>query len=315
VAVELCEFVLRELTDRDGGFYAALDADSGGEEGKFYRWEKAEIEKALTADEFALFAGVYGVDRAANFEEKYYVPQLARPLAEIAAEMKLSEAALEAKLAPIRGKLLTVRGKRERPRTDAKILTADCGLMIGGLADAGRILKEPRYVAAAERGAQFVLAKLRTADGRLLRTYAGGEAKLNAYLNDYVFLADGLIRLHQATQEQRWLDEAAAITARQIELFSDTQGGGFFFTSNDHETLLARAKELVDGALPAGNSVAAGNLIFLATAKSRPEYLDLAKKTIAATVAVTQTSPAAAPRMMSAIPALAAAKDKPTSAK
>src|SRR5206468_7741588 len=118
---------------------------------------------------------------------------------------------------------------------------------------------EQRYIAAAERAADFVLANLRTKDGRLLRTYAAGEAKLNAYLNDYAFLADGLIRLHRATGKPRWLDEAAAFTAKQIELFSDERGGGFFFTSNDHEALLARGKDITDNALPSGNSVAAHN--------------------------------------------------------
>src|SRR5262245_23564007 len=304
VAVELCDFVLRELMDASGGIYAALDADSEGEEGKFYRWEKEQVERALSADEFALFAKVYGLDRAPNFEAKFYVPQLARPLAETAAEMKLSEQSLDERLRPIRDKLLAGRSQRGRPRTDSKILTADCGLMIGGLADAGRIFKEPRYVVAAEKAAEFVLLRLRTDDGRLLRSFAGGEGRLNAYLNDYAFLVDGLIRLHRATGRERWLDEADKLTAKQIELFSDTQGGGFFFTSNDHEALLARGKEVVDGALPAGNSVAAGNLIFLAHAKKRPEYLPLAEKTIAATVAVTQSSPGAAPRMLTAIPAL-----------
>ena len=310
VVVELCDFVLREMADGAGGFYAALDADSEGEEGKFYRWTKTEAEAALSADEYSLFAKVYGLDRAPNFEEKFYVPQLAQPLSEIAGEMKMSEAALEQKLVPVRQKLLAMRDKRQRPGTDTKIIAADNGLMIGGLADAGRVLKEPRYMAAAENAAEFVLSKLRTGDSRLLRSFAGGEARHNAYLNDYAFLADGLIRLYRATQNNRWLDEAAALTAKQIELFLDERGGGFFFTSRDHETLLARGKEVVDSAVPAGNSVAAHNLIFLAAAKSQPEYLPLARKTIAATLGLTQNSPAAAPRMMTAhsgAPAVSAA--------
>ena len=310
VAIELCDFVLRELTDEGGGFYAALDADSEGEEGKFYRWEKAEAEKALTADEFALFAKVYGLDGEPNFEEMFYAPQLSKPLAETAAEMKLSEAALEAKLAPIRKKLFDVRAPRVRPLTDTKIITADNGLMIGGLADAGRILKEPRYVAAGEKAADFVLMQLKAEDGRLLRSFAGGEAKLNGYLNDYAFLADGLLRLHRATGKAKWLDEAATITAKQVELFSDEKAGGFYFTSKDHEALLARGKELSDNAIPSGNSVAAHNLIALAVSKDKPEYLPLASQTIAACVIVTQSTPTAAPLMMSAIPALADAKSQ-----
>jgi uncharacterized protein len=310
VAVELCDFILRELTDDSGGFYAALDADSDGEEGKFYRWEKSEVEKALAADEYTLFTAVYGLDRAPNFEERFYVPLLAQPLSEIAAEMKLSAAALDERLAPIRRKLLDVRSRRTRPRTDTKVITADNGLMIGGLADAGRILNEPRYLAMAEKAAGFVLSKLRTREGRLLRSFAGGEARHNAYLSDYAFLSDGLIRLHRATGEQHWLDAAAELTAKQIELFTDERGGGFFFTSRDHEALLARGKDAVDGAQPAGNSVAAHNLIFLAVAKTKVQNLELATKTIAAAVGLTQHSPSAAPLMMTAIPALAEAKGK-----
>jgi uncharacterized protein len=308
VAVEICDFVLRELTASEGGFYAALDADSEGQEGKFYRWEKSELAAALSSAELALFAAVYGTDGDPNFDEKYYLPQLARPLAQIAAERRLAEAELEAQLVPIRRKLLAARAERPRPLTDSKILTADNGLMIGGLADAGRILREPRYVAAGERAAEFVLTRLRTADGRLWRTYAGGQAKLNAYLSDYAFLADGLIRLFRATDNPRWLAAASALTKQQIELFADETGGGFFFTSSDHEALLARNKELADNALPAGNSVAAHNLIFLAGTQQQPDYLRRAEKTIAATVVATQSAPTAAPWMMTAIPALTEAR-------
>jgi uncharacterized protein YyaL (SSP411 family) len=180
--------------------------------------------------------------------------------------------------------------------------------MIAGLADAGRILKEPRYIESAGQAAEFVLDELRTDDGRLLRTYAGGEAKLNGYLSDYAFLVHGLLRLHAATGDARWLEAADAITAKQVELFHDTTAGGFYFTSTDHETLLARTKELADNALPAGNSVAAGNLLALARAKQKSEYVPLAEKTIAATAAALQNSPAAAPWMATHIPALRKAK-------
>jgi uncharacterized protein YyaL (SSP411 family) len=221
----------------------------------------------------------------------------------------MTEEELEAKLVKVRKTLFDIRAKRPRPLTDTKILTADNGLMIGGLADAGRILKEPRYVDAASKAADFVLAKLRGEDGRLLRTYGGGQAKLNGYLNDYAFLADGLIRLYRASGERRWLDEADQLTQKQIELFADEAGSGFFFTSKDHEALLARTKELTDNALPAGNSVAATNLIFLATELKKPEYLQRASKTIAATAAVMQNSPGAAPWMATAIPGLLEARE------
>ena len=307
---EICDFLLREMLDETGGFYTAIDADSEGEEGKFYRWEKAEIEKALTADELKLFAAVYGLDANPNFEEKFYVPQLARPLAEIAGELKLTEADLEAKLMPIRKKLADMRAKRPRPITDTKLLAADNGLAVGGLADAGRILKEPRYVQAAEKAADFVLTKLRREDGRLMRTFSAGEARLNAYVNDYAFVVDGLLRLHQATGDKRWLTAAGELTDKQIELFADVKGGGFFFTSSDHEVLIARGKEIVDTAVPAGNSVSADNLIRLAVAQKKPDYLPRASKTILASATVLQSNPAAAPRMAAAVPALLDARKK-----
>jgi len=310
ISREICDFLLREMADPVGGFYTAFDADSEGEEGKFYRWDKAEVQKLLTADEFQLFASVYGLDRDPNFEEKFYAPQLAQPLAEIAAERKLTETQLEARLVPIRKKLFDARARRPRPLTDTKLLAADNGLAIGGLADAGRILKEPRYIAAAEKAANFVLTRLRDDQGRLKRTYSAGEARLNAYLNDYAFVADGLLKLHAATDERRWLTAADELTQKQIELFADNTGGGFFFTSSDHEALLARGKEIVDTAVPSGNSVSADNLIRLAVLQNKPEYLPRAAKTILGAAATLQSSPSAAPRMAAAVPALLEARKK-----
>jgi uncharacterized protein YyaL (SSP411 family) len=317
ISREICDFLLREMADPAGGFVTAFDADSEGEEGKFYRWDKAEVQKLLTAEEFTLFASVYGLDREPNFEEKFYVPQLAQPLAEIAAAKKLTEAELEKQLAPIRQKLLAVRAKRIPPLVDTKLLAADNGLVIGGLADAGRILKEPRYVAAAEKAAEFVLTKLRDDSGRLKRTYSGGpsgknEARLNGYVSDYAFVTDGLIRLHAATGDKKWLTAADELTAKQIELFADAAGGGFYFTSSDHEALLARGKELVDTAVPSSNSISADNLIRLAVLQNKPEYLPRAAKTILAAAARMQSSPSAAPRMAAAVPALLEARKKLT---
>jgi uncharacterized protein YyaL (SSP411 family) len=307
---ELCDFLLREMRDESGGFYTAIDADSEGEEGKFYRWDKAEVEKALTADEFALFAQVYGLDREPNFEEKFYAPQLSQSLADMAKSLSLSEADLEARLVPIRQKLLAIRNKRIRPITDTKLLAADNGLAIGGLADAGRILKEPRYIEAATQAAEFVLTKLRTEDGRLKRTYSAGEARLNAYVNDYAFVVDGLLRLHVATGDKRWLTAAGELTDKQIELFADEAGGGFFFTSKDHEALLARGKEVVDTAVPAGNSVSADNLVRLAALLDRPEYLPRASKTILSAATILEGSPSSVPRMAAVIPALLETRKK-----
>ena len=211
---------------------------------------------------------------------------------------------------PLRQKLLDVRGKRDRPLTDTKILTSWNGLMIRGLADSGRILKTPRYTQAAAKAADFALAKLRTPEGRLLRTYGQGQAKLNAYLDDYAFLVEGLIALHRATGEKRWLTAAGELTDKQIELFWDAERGGFFFTSGDHEQLLARSKSPVDSALPSGNAVAAGNLVYLAGALDRPQYLERAERTIRCFSGMLAESPLSAPRMAVALVALRAAQAK-----
>ncbi|MBP89409.1 MAG: thioredoxin domain-containing protein [Planctomycetaceae bacterium] len=297
VVDEMLTFVQREMTDEGGAFYSALDAESEDEEGKFYRWEKEEVEKLLEADEYELFAKIYGLDEAPNFEEEYYAPQLGQSMATLAESLKLSEAELEEKLGPIRDKLLTTRNKRERPLTDTKILTSWNGLMIRGFADAGRALKNEAYVQAAARAADFVLSKLRSEDGRLLRTYGEGEAKLNAYLDDYAFLVDGLIALHKATGDEKWLTAADEVTVKQLELFWDEKEGGFFFTSGDHESLLARGRDPVDGVEPSGNSVSADNLVYLAKALDRDEYLDKAKQAIDSVSGLLSQAPSAVPRM------------------
>ncbi|QDU93023.1 thioredoxin domain-containing protein [Lignipirellula cremea] len=298
---ELLDFLLREMTSPAGGFYAAIDAESEDEEGKFYRWTKEELQSRLTPAEFTLLAAVYGVDNPPNFEDEYYALQLDQPLSRIAEARGLKEAQLNAQLEPIRKKLLAVRDQRERPLTDTKILTGWNGLMIRGLADAGRLLQEPRYLAAAEKAADLVLTKLRQPDGRLLRSYSEGEAKLNAYLTDYAFLVDGLLALHEATGEQRWLTAADKIMALQLELFWDDKFGGFYFTSDDHEELLARTKREYDGAIPAGGSVSVDNLVNLAQRLDRPEYLAKARQTVNAAGGLLANSPGASPRMVHAL--------------
>ena len=203
-----------------------------------------------------------------------------------------------------------MRDTRKKPLTDIKILAADNGLMIAGMADTGRLLKKQRYIDAAKKAADFVLTKMQTKEGRLQRSFASGEARFNAYLNDYAFFTYGLIALHRATGEERWLQEAEKLTAKQIELFADPRSGGFFFTSNDHEALLARGKDPIDGANPAGNSIAAGNLIYLATRVKQPDWLTLAEKTIQSTAGLLEQAPSAAPWMATNIPELFEARGK-----
>jgi uncharacterized protein YyaL (SSP411 family) len=300
VVEELAQFIARELTDKQGGFYAALDAETDAVEGKFYIWTREEVQKALDKPEYDLFAPLYGVAGDPNFEEKHYVLQLAKPLAAAAKERSQTVEQLAGQLAPIRAKLLAVRDKRKRPLTDTKILTGWNGLMIRGLADAGRCLKNAEYTAAAGRAADFVLGNLRR-DGRLLRTHTAGTAKLNAYLEDYVLLVDGLLALHQATNNRRWLDAAEELTRKQIELFWDDRTGGFYFTSNDHEQLIARRKDAFDGPIPAGNSVAAENLLTLSGALGKPDYRSRAEKTLQSLAPRLSQSPGNVPRAAHAL--------------
>jgi uncharacterized protein YyaL (SSP411 family) len=296
VVEETLDFVLREMTSPEGAFYASQDADTEGAEGKFYRWSKDEIQKLLTAEEFQLFAAVYGLTETPNFEDEFYVLLIATPLSELAAARNTTEKELESQLAPIRQKLLAAREQRPRPATDAKVVTAWNGLMIRGFADAGQALHNDRYLEAARQAARFALQRLQSDDGRLRSTYAGGQAKLNAYLDDYAFLADGLLALHGATGEREWLDAADRLTQKQIDLFLDEKGG-FYFTSDDHESLLARGKNSADGALPAGASVTVGNLLDLSRKMDRPEYVPIAEKAARAAAGYFERSPAIAPRM------------------
>ncbi len=314
VVDELLQFVLRELTAEHGGFYSALDAETDGEEGRYYVWETEELKQILSQEEFKLFADVYGVSEGPNFEGRHAL-LLPRPLEESAKQLKLSPKQLEMKLEPIRKKLLAVRGKRKRPLRDTKILTSWNGLMIRGFADSGRILKEDRYIKAAAAAADFALNKLRGEDGRLKRTYAGGQAKLNAYLDDYAFLIDGLIALHRASGDRRWLDAAGGMMEKQIELFADENGGGFYFTSADHEALIARSHGPMDGARPSGNSVSAANLLYLAKTLNKPEYRKLANKTVQARAAVFSQAPSALPRMAIALAKLLDEKPGPAGGK
>jgi uncharacterized protein YyaL (SSP411 family) len=286
VVQEMLAFIQREMTSPEGGFYSALDADSSGVEGQLYVWTAEQIHAALpNKDDAALVKKVYGADGKPNFEGKEYILVLTKPLAETAKELKLTEEQLRARLIPLRQKLFETRAQRPRPFLDTKILTSWNGEMIAGYAVAGQILKEPDYRATAVRAADFILKNLRTKEGRLLRVYAtrpgkGGEARLNAYLDDYAYLAHGLLCLHDATGDKKWLQEAQTLTDTMIQYYSDKDGGGFFYTSNDHEKLFARSKDQYDGAQPSGNAVAARNLVRLWIKTGDTQYRDLARKSL-----------------------------------
>ena len=297
----ICDFVIRELKSPGGGFYAALDADSEGEEGKFYRWTQEELKQiaeddAVEAETFSKAVQVYRLKGKPNFEGEYFVPDPRKSITAVAKELGTTFNALNDELAPVRQAMFDVRAKRERPITDTKVLTAWNGLMIAGLADAGRILQREDYTNAAIDAANFVLNELRTEDGRIQRTHAAGESKLNAYIDDYAFFTSGLIALHRATGEDRWSRLAREVTDTQLEWFWDEQRGGFYFTSKDHPSLIVRSTDPVDGAIPSGISVAVENLYYLARDLKQPKYEQPLKETLQSLVPLFQKSPSAAPR-------------------
>jgi uncharacterized protein YyaL (SSP411 family) len=280
-------FVDRELSSPEGGFYSALDADSEEEEGRFYVWTDDEIDAVLTDKADAkLFRDVYGAGTP-NFEGKLHILVLPAALADQAKDKKMSEEELEGKLAPLRKKLFEARSKRTRPFLDTKILTSWNGQMIAGYAVAGQSLEQPKYVERAAKGADFILKTLRSDSGRLLHTYgaAPGEkpaAKLNAYLDDYASLIHGLLCLHDATNDKKWLDEAIKLADQMIKHHEDEKDGGFFYAAADQEKLFARAKDQYDGVQPCGNSMAALVLVQLWQKTGEERYQKLAEKTLQA---------------------------------
>jgi uncharacterized protein YyaL (SSP411 family) len=317
VVRETLAFVTREMASPEGGFYSAIDAETKGEEGRFYVWTGREIDDALSSKaDAALVKKVYGADGPFNFESKYHILTLPKPLAEVAADLKLTEEQLEARLAPLRKKLREARERRVRPFLDKKILTAWNGQMIAGFATAGKVFEEPAYVQTAARAADFVLGHLRTAQGRLLRTYGASpdrapQARLNGYLDDYAFLVHGLLALHDATGEDRWLQEAKALTDTMVRYHADRsrvgffhkvrERGGFFYTSNDHEKLFARAKDQFDGAQPSANSVATRNLVRLWAKTGDDHYRALAERNLKAFAGTLKASPTSLATMVEAL--------------
>ncbi len=285
-------FVARTLTAPDGLFYSALDAESEGEEGKSYVWTRAEVEQAVGPADFAAFAPAYGLDARPNFEGGRHV--LLEPKA-------IADPALEARLAPIRAKLLAVRDRRPAPPLDDKALTSWNALMIAAYAEGYRVLKDDRYKLAAARAADALLATMRGPDGRLLRTARGGKAKLPAYLEDYAFLAHALLRLHAATGDPARLAQARALADRMIADFADAKDGGFFYTAGDHEALLARPKDPFDNAVPGGNGVAIRALVALGVATGEGRYLDEAGRALGAFSGSLSTRPAGSPLMLLAL--------------
>ena len=292
-------FIERQMTAPEGGFYSALDAETKGEEGAYYVWTRNQVKAALAGVPHAdLFTQVYGLGGEPNFEGDRYVLHETRTRAEQSSAAKITAAELETKLGPMRSRLLAVRDKRPAPLCDDKVLTGWNGLMIAAYADGYRVLKAAKYREAAEKAATFLLEKLRLPDGRLLRTFRADKAKLPGYLEDYAFLTYGLLKLHTATGDARWLAAARSLADRMIADFEDREEGGFFFTADGHESLLARAKDPFDNALPGGNSIAILDLMELYRETGDVSYRDHAGKALEALSSVISRAPGAVPMIL-----------------
>ena len=272
VAEKVIDYVLRALKSPEGGFYSSEDADSEGEEGKFYSWSREEILTILGEKDGHWFAAVYGVTEEGNFEGKNILNLIGNDYEELMTE------AMRKRLSEARKKMFEVREKRVHPHQDDKILTSWNGLMIGTLAYAGRTFRNEKYLMAAKDAAKFVLSKVVDSEGRLLAYYRDGEAKLPGYLDSYSFLILGLLELHQATMEDEYLKLAIQYTEEMLRLFLDEKTGDFYLNSKESEKLVVEAKDLYDSALPSGNSVAAMNLMVLYSITENMKYHEYAKK-------------------------------------
>lgn len=298
IAEETLDYVMREMTHPDGGFFSSQDADSEGEEGKFFVWGKSEIEDALGADLARIAISTWGVTVIGNFEGRNILFR-ARSDADDAQHLGLPLAEFQWKLGKARQQLLEIRSRRIKPGRDEKVLTAWNGLMIAAFARAGLVLSAERYVWAARRAAEFVLLRLRTPSGRLLRTCAANSpGKLEGYLEDYAFLADGLVQLYEATFDERFLRDAAGCAEMILAHFSDDDGGGFFSTIDDHEHLILRPKDVHDGSTPSGNAMAVTVLLRLGRLLGRDDFVAAGDQVLRKFRGLMESHPSAAGQML-----------------
>src|SRR5688572_1879507 len=270
VAEGILDYVIGEMTDSLGGFYSTQDADSEGVEGKFFVWDLEEVKQILGESEAEHFAAYYDITESGNFEEKNIL-NVTREVAEVARVRNITPDQLSQILERGRSKLFAAREQRIKPARDEKVLTAWNGLMLASFAEAAVILGRSDYADAAKRNADFILKNLQR-DGLLLRTYKDGQAKLNAYLEDYAFLIDGLLTLFETAGNFKWFEEAVKLTETMVREFWDEQDGGFFYTGNSHEQLIVRSKDFFDNATPSGNSVAAEVLLRLSLLTDNSEF-------------------------------------------
>jgi uncharacterized protein YyaL (SSP411 family) len=298
VVEQTLAYVRREMTSPDGPFYSTQDADSEGEEGKFFVWSAAEVESVLGAELASAFNYAYDVTAEGNWEGHNI---LHRPKTDeqCARLLKIDEPELRRRLDEAKRRLFEVRSHRVRPGRDEKVLTAWNGLMIAAFAQAAQALDEPDYAKAAVKAADFILRTMRMPDGRLYRTWsAGSPPKLNGYLEDYAYFLDALVGVYETTFEARWIEAALDLARVMVEQFWDDAEGGFFYTGRDHEQLIARTKDPHDNATPSGNAMAVTALLRLAKLTGRADLRDKAGRTLRLFRGIMEASPMAGAQML-----------------
>jgi uncharacterized protein YyaL (SSP411 family) len=300
VVRETLDYVLRDMTSPEGGFYSATDADSEGEEGTYFVWTPEDIDRVLGPERGRVVTSYFDVTAAGNFEHGKSVLWRPRPVEEVASRLGQGVDAVRATIAAAGPPLFAARAQRPPPLWDRKILVAWNGLMISAFARAAIVLGEARYQQAAQKAASFLMSRARD-KGRLLHSVSEGRAAGDAFLDDYAFLAAGLLDLLEADPDPQWLVATLSLQAELDRGFGDERAGGYFFTASHHERLLVREKPDYDGALPAGNSVAALNLLRLFEATSDPRYREAAEGTLRAFGAALIGTPSALPRMLLAL--------------
>ena len=278
IATETLDYVLREMTDPSGGFYSSQDADSEGEEGKFFVWSEREIDDLLGDDSNA-FKFFFDVSKDGNFEGKNILNR-PRTIDSAASALKIEPFELFSLIENAKQRLFDAREARVKPHRDEKVLASWNGLMLAAFADAAGVLGDDKYLKTAEKNAEFLLSKMLTDSGRLFRSWKAGEAKLNGYLDDYANVADGLLALYQVTGNIRYFQNARSLVDLMLEHFWDQEAGGFFYTSNDHEELVVRTKDFTDNATPSGNSAAADVLLRIAKLTGDDRYERFAVATL-----------------------------------
>jgi len=302
------EYVRRELTSPEGGFYSAEDADSEGEEGKFYLWSEEEVREALGKEDGDFYAKVFNFEKEGNYLDEATrrkngsnIPHLKAALSELTKTDAATDEQFLARIEGLRKRLFASREDRIHPQKDDKVLTDWNGLMISAFARSGRALDDKNYLELAKNAADFCLKELRAKDGRLLKRWRKGKAGLPAHLEDYAFFTQGLLDLYEATFDSRYLKEAKKLIDLTLVHFEDKEEGGFYQTANDGEKLLVRAKEVYDGAIPSGNSVMALNLLRLGKITGNDAYLDSANALFSAFAGFLENNPQASEVLLHAL--------------